>query len=297
MNKKILLVGTVSDVAKTLNKELQVVLKALNIFDHIDIFLVESDSNDQTIKILNEIKSQNHNFNFITLGQLRQRYPNRLRRIAHCRNVYVDYIRNFYQISKWNYVAVADLDGMNFRLNKKGIMSCFDTKVIWDGIMANQKFGYYDVFALRAENWVEKDCFEEVNHLKKTLIAPRVHKNTIINFILNFHHFDKIRRLCIYDKMKILRRNIGLIEVTSAFGGFALYNPKVFLHTKYSCINGLESEHVYLHRSATEKEFKFYINPRLINNYFNPYNLNRFFFIRLAREVKKFIEPNKISAQ
>ena len=43
MNKKILLVGTVSNVAKTIEKELKIVLKALSIFDSVEVFLVESD--------------------------------------------------------------------------------------------------------------------------------------------------------------------------------------------------------------------------------------------------------------
>lgn len=287
MHEKILLVGTVSNVAKTLDKELKVVLKALSVFNNVDIFLVESDSDDQTTKVLNEIKLTTKNFNFITLGQLRKTYPNRLERIAQCRNVYVKYIREQYSISRWNCIAVADLDGMNFRLKKRGIISCLESKLNWDGIMANQKFGYYDVFALRAENWVEKDCFEEVNFFKKTLVPPPTYKSKIKGFFTNFNHYDKIRQLCIYDKMKRLNSKDGLIKVTSAFGGFALYKPNVFLQTEYASVNGVESEHVYLHKIAGEQEFKFYINPRLINNYFNAYNINKYYIVRFLREIRK----------
>ena len=59
MNKKILLVGTVSNVAKTIEKEFNVVLKALSIFDRIEIFLVESDSVDSTNYVLEKMKSNN----------------------------------------------------------------------------------------------------------------------------------------------------------------------------------------------------------------------------------------------
>ena len=59
MNRKILLVGTVSNVAKTIEKELNVVLKALSIFDRIEIFLVESDSVDSTNYMLEKMKSNN----------------------------------------------------------------------------------------------------------------------------------------------------------------------------------------------------------------------------------------------
>jgi glycosyltransferase involved in cell wall biosynthesis len=62
MNKKILLVGTVSNVAKTIEKELRVVLKALSVFDFVEVFLVESDSTDETVKILKKIASNNNSF-------------------------------------------------------------------------------------------------------------------------------------------------------------------------------------------------------------------------------------------
>ena len=52
MLSNILLVGTVSNVAKTIEKELETVIKALGCFDKIEIFLVESDSSDnRTIQV------------------------------------------------------------------------------------------------------------------------------------------------------------------------------------------------------------------------------------------------------
>ena len=294
MHEKMLLVGIVSNVSKTLDKELKVVLKALSVFDHVDIFLVESDSVDQTIKVLSKLESNNKNFKFSTLGQLRDEYPSRIERITHCRNVYVKYIRNHYAVSKWKYIAVADLDGMNFKLKKGGILSCLESKINWGGITANQKFGYYDIFALRAKGWVEKDCFEDINYYKRTLVPPRARKSKIINFIVNFNHYDKIRQLCIYDKMKILKSKQGLIKGTSAFGGFALYRPNVFLHSEYKSSNGVESEHIYLHKSAGKQEYEFYINPRLINNYFNSYNINKFYLVRILREIRKLIWSYKL---
>jgi hypothetical protein len=92
-------------------------------------------------------------------GKLSEILPNRIERIAFCRNVYVDFIRNNYKKYLWGHVAVADLDGMNFIINKKGIDSCFKVNKKWDGLMANQPYGYYDIYALRASGWVEYDCF------------------------------------------------------------------------------------------------------------------------------------------
>ena len=209
MNKKILLVGTVSNVAQTIEKELKVVLKAMSVFDSVQVFLVESDSTDETVKILKKIALKNENFQFIALGKLKNKYPNRIARIAYCRDIYVKYIRDNNVISKWNYVAVADLDGMNFKLRKNGIQSCFETNVDWDGVMANQKFGYYDIYALRAPGWVEEDCFISMSRNKMISKQPKISNISFINFLVQFNYFDKFRKKYIYDQMKIIKnRNL-----------------------------------------------------------------------------------------
>jgi len=289
MYGKILLVGTVSNVAKTIDKELKIVFKALSIFDSVDIFLVESDSNDATTISLNNTKFSNLNFQFMSFGTLRGKYPNRIERIAFCRNVYVKYIQANYKKNKWDYIAVADLDGMNLNLSKKAIKSCFEFNTKWDGMMANQKFGYYDIYALRAKEWVEEDCFLAMSHARKIKPKPKLFTFSFLNFIIQFIHFDKLRQTYIYDKMKILKLNSDLIRVQSAFGGFAIYRPYVFVGQYYKTSDLVESEHVYFHRTGNNRNRNFYINPRLINNYMNTYNINRLTIIRFLRELKKYL--------
>ena len=96
MTQKILLVGVISGVGKTLERELKIVLKSLSSFETIHIFLVESDSNDDTVRVLKKIQSSNQNFTYISKGQLSAKLPNRVERIAFCRNIYVDFIRDNY---------------------------------------------------------------------------------------------------------------------------------------------------------------------------------------------------------
>jgi hypothetical protein len=55
-------VGVISNVSKTIEKELRIVLKSLSSFGDITIFLVESDSNDETVQILKNIQSTTQNF-------------------------------------------------------------------------------------------------------------------------------------------------------------------------------------------------------------------------------------------
>ena len=89
MNGKILLVGTVSNVSRTIQKELRVVLKALSYFESIDVYLIESDSTDNTINLLKKIKLASGNINFISMGSLKIALPDRVTRIAYCINIYV----------------------------------------------------------------------------------------------------------------------------------------------------------------------------------------------------------------
>jgi hypothetical protein len=289
MDRKLLLVGVISNVSKTIEKELRIVLKSLSSFDDITIFLVESDSNDETVQILKNIQSTTQNFSFVSKGKLSKILPNRIERIAFCRNVYVDFIRNNYKKYLWGYVAVADLDGMNFKINKQGIDSCFKVNKKWDGLMANQPYGYYDIYALRARGWVEYDCFLELSKVKKESTPPKASKYNLLSFFKLFNYYDKLRKKIIFDKMIRLNQNRGLIKVDSAFGGFAIYKVDVFFDSDYQLSDSFSSEHVSFHRSKANLQKSFYINTKLVNNRLNEYNLNKLIVIRFLKELKKFL--------
>lgn len=70
----------------------------------------------------------------------------------------------------------------------------------------------------------------------------------------------------------------------SAFGGLAIYKCKVFDAFDYNppAISNLnDCEHVFLHEKMKMSGMQMYINPSLINSYWNRYNLNRFMAVRL----------------
>ena len=296
MHEKMLLVGIVSNVSKTLDKELKVVLKALSVFHHVDIFLVESDSVDQTIKVLSKLESNNKNFKFSTLGQLRDKYPSRIERITHCRNVYVKYIRNHYAVSKWKYIAVADLDGMNSALKSKSINSCF-VRDDWDVVIANQTFGYYDILALRLPNWQISDWRLDHVYYKNNLNRLELSRRSIVRKIKKYLDLDKTLHLAVYSKMIRIPRRNEWIKVDSGFGGAAIYKSEVFLKYDYSKeFETSETDHVTLHRKLFRDGGRIYINPAFINSHFNTYNLNKFLIIRSFRTFiwgTKFIYQSK----
>ena len=87
-----------------------------------------------------------------------------------------------------------DLDNINNKITKKSVDSCFK-KNNWSGCFPSQKVGYYDIFALRAENWNEFDCFSEVYKSRinsYSFIFENNKKDEFLDFIDKFH--DQIDR-------------------------------------------------------------------------------------------------------
>lgn len=283
--KKILLVGTITNVARTLEKELEIVRNSLIGFAEVDIFLVESDSTDHTIALLELIQQKIENFKFASLGNLKVNIPYRIDRIRYCRNYYVQYIRSNYLTSRWDYVLVADLDGMCKDLNANAVISCFES-MEWDALFANQPGGYYDITALRHQYWCPDDCMQELIW-RKSLIPKRNFSR--FNFVRNAKivlDYDKARNLAVYKKMLVLDPTADWIPVESAFGGLGLYRTNCFMIHDYGEQGSTsENEHVTFHRALRKQNFRLYINPRLVNNHWNTYNLNRFFLIRQFRRV------------
>jgi hypothetical protein len=286
----ILVVGTISNAEKMIIKDFNKISKSLNFTDKIMYLIIESDSQDSTVNSLQKLRSSNENFEYLTLGRLRDSVPNRIDRIRYCRNVYVEYIRNNFANFNWDIVIVVDMDGMNQAISKKKIISSITNKIEWDVVTSNQKFGYYDLLALRADGWVDGDIFESLKFRKLNLKVPKYKGCKYIKFIKYFNYYDKFRKEVIYSKMRRIKKSLPWIPVKSSFGGMAIYKPKVFMHFDYGKpfeLTSIQSEHVDLHLQCNEIGLKQFINPYMINSNYNHYNLNRIKLIRFLREVKK----------
>jgi hypothetical protein len=290
----ILVVGTIKNGERTLQSEIKKCLKALSNFDRVNFYLVESDSSDKTLQILNELKSSNSNFDFVSLGHLISRIPEQYNRIRYCRNEYVKYLRNIKIQPK--FVLVVDLDGMNSALNSKSINSCF-TRDDWDVVLANQTIGYYDILALRHPAWQINDWRADHEYYKNNLNRLMLAKSSRFSKIKKYLDLDKTQYLAIYSKMIRIPRKNEWIKVDSGFGGAAIYKSEVFLNYDYSKeFETSETDHVTLHRKLVRDGGRIYINPAFINSHFNTYNLNKFLIIRSFRTFiwgKKFIYQSK----
>jgi len=235
---------------------------------------------------LGELSVSNKNFHFTGLGDLKNLIPDRVERIRYCRNQYVKYIRENFEIHKWDYIVVADLDGMNGALSASAVKSCF-TRVDWECCLSNQTGGYYDIFALRESKWQPGNYFEEVEAARAKIRKPELAKSIFLNRFRLILLEDSIKRNAIYSKMKRIPRGSSWVPVDSGFGGLAIYKPLVFLKFDYSRLNpqGRDSEHVDLHLKMRQEGNRIFINPDFVNSKWNTYNVNKFFLIRQARRL------------
>ncbi len=283
--KRIVLVGTISNAGKRLEDDLQKVIRACEGLDIVKIFLVESDSLDNTVEILKNLQSSLKNFTYLSLGKLSSHLPNRIDRIRHCRNAYVRHLREFFIESEIDYVIVADLDGMQPRITAKGIQSTF-IRDDWGAVVANQSGGYYDLLALRHKTWCPNDVFVELRAIQSVIQAQPVNRFDIFGIIKRKLKLDRARANAIYSKMLKIEKARGWVEIDSGFGGLGIYKAQLFEKFDYSLSHvdlSFESEHVALSRKIRESGQKIYINPELVNSHFNTYNINRYFLIRQSR--------------
>lgn len=293
----LLVTGTIRNGEATLLKEFIKTSKATKLFTNVSYFLVESDSTDKTLEVLESLKTKYFKFNYVSLGSLSEQIPEQYNRIRYCRNVYVDYIRNLNESNRPEFVLVLDLDGMNSALSSKSIQSCF-LRDDWDAVISNQTFGYYDILALRHDNWQENDWRDTHHYYKANINRVEFSKLKVINKFKKFIQLDFAEYMAIYSKMVRIPRSTPWISVNSGFGGAAIYKSEVFLKFDYTKeFETRETDHVTLHRKLIRSGGKIFINPKFINSHFNTYNLNRYFIIRNVRKFfwnRPYIYTNKI---
>lgn len=272
----ILIVGTARNVADSISSDIKNLLNAFSDARKISFFVVESDSNDETLKILENLHANVRNFRYVSLGKIEETIPNRIERISYCRNCYLTELRENSLYADCQYVIVADLDGINSKITREAVRSCWiDDQNQWDVCAANQSKNYYDVYALRHEKWSPDDCWE----YEKQLLARGMNRITA-------------------REKAVLRRQIKIkpgsewINVQSAFGGLAIYRKEVFdnKNAKYSHLssNGIiQCEHVALHEEIIKQGGKIKINPRLINSGWNGHNNGHRFLRVIKRKLRK----------
>ena len=248
-----LLVGLIRNSEVDFEINFKKLMSAMSVFETTDVYIVESDSSDGTVSVLERISKNNPYFRYKSFGRIRDRLPNRLDRLVYCRNEYLRYF--FKKRDRFDYLVVADLDGVNDGVTAESLESCWSTDCDWDAAFANQQELYYDIFALRHWCWCPGDCWSNYRFLKGLGLSD-----------------DRAVWDAVYSKMVNIPVDHDWIKVDSAFGGLGIYKAHKFPEERYSCydVNGNEiCDHVGLHLSEGFRGKRLYINPRLINGGLN----------------------------
>ena len=246
----ILVTGIVRNVASTIEHDVIVIEKALEDFHSIKWFLVESDSEDDSVSQLEYLSTKYENFRFTTLGLIQNPAESRTVGMAKARNRYLQELKENADYQNVDILAVSDFNRVNSKLTRAAVNSCFDIE-IWDACFANQLGRYYDIWALRHPIWSPNDCWQQLSFYRKYYKFPE--------FAL---------AASVKSRMIRIPKRSEWIEVDSAFGGFALYRPDAIGNAEYK---GLTEdgkaicEHVPFHAEMRRNQKKLLINPDLIN--------------------------------
>jgi hypothetical protein len=245
----VLIIGLARDVESKIKSEIVNLKTAFSEFLDVQFLILESDSEDCTIEVLENFSRTYSKFMFKSLGSLRFELPDRIDRISFCRAKAQELARGM--ILESDYVVLADLDGVNSLISKEAIGSCWSGPA-WDVCTANQKYNYYDIYALRHPLLAPGDCWLEYLEYRKLGVHPM-----------------KALRKAVYNRQLHIPQDANWIEVDSAFGGLAIYEAQTFLSGIYSSrteSGEVVCEHVSFHESLKAKGKRIFINPRLINS-------------------------------
>jgi len=270
-NDELVILGICRDVGEVLTENLERLQFAFKDFSKVHMRIVESDSSDSTVEVLRRYRAINPDFDFESLGMLASTIPDRWERIAFCRNRAAELLLSDIRLHNCRWVVVADLDGINSEITPQAVISSW-SRSDWDVCTANQGAPYYDVFALRHPTWSPNDCWRYE--------AELIDKGT---------HPIVAREVAIYSRQKLIPKDAEWVPVDSAFGGLAIYKREFYLLGEYAgkTGNGARTcEHVPFHEDLKAAGARIYINPALINSYWNEHNYKHSFLNRLKRRIK-----------
>jgi len=248
--KSVVVCAVVRDSDQSLRRVVDVVRRSFSSFREVHWCVVESDSRDETLHTLEQLAQSVPNFRYVSLGNLEHRFPKRTQRIAYCRNVYRRIVAWSPRYFGVKYVAVLDVDHVNYGLTREAVDSAFSRKG-WDACFANQFGKYYDLYALRHEHWNSSDMVASARFFSS---ISGVDEQTATAKLFS-------------QRMVSLSPTTNWIRVDSAFGGLGIYRKGLLRLSSYRGQLGGHSvcEHVPFHMGFAFWRKRLFINPALLN--------------------------------
>ena len=277
INKKIIISATVKNEAKNLKKFFKIIDDIVFKFDDYFIIFVESDSSDKSSSILKNYLSKRKG-KLITCN-LNNKY-NRIKSLEISRNKYLDHIRNENILLKFDFLVVMDVDGVNNKINYTKIKNSLTFQEDWTAIFPNQKYYYYDIFALRIPNLIEE------NFIKKVQMDYAIKKVKSLKKVF----YENLTKFFFITKSKENR----FLNVNSAFGGLGIYKLNRIVKFQYDSNGGQDCEHVKLNERLNAEFGKLFIDKELLNSYgINKHTLNGFLCSKINFFAKRFYSKLK----
>ena len=212
-------------------------------FNSFGIF-VDSDSTDGTKNLLKELSLNLDNVFYEDLDNLEESSNNRIERIKMSRNKCLEILSTVNHNQNVIYIPL-DLDIDLFKFTsvqsfENFILYCIN-KNVPNGIFPFSQPYYYDIFALRATNWVNINSQYWVKNFKKYIRLG----SFIFNYILIFRH-----------QITSSKYELKNSKIRSAFGGIGIYKiNNEFQYYKLSQKNPeTVSEHVKFNYQFKELE-------------------------------------------
>lgn len=242
----IALVAIARNCENTIEQSLEAISRALFPWSLSLTVVVESDSDDLTVSALNKLKDGGNRFEFVSLGKLRDSRPDRIDRLAHCREVAR---RKLFELApSVDWVVVADMDGPVVSIEEGDLwQSLCKHGATADAIFANSHPRYYDVFALRAEGWVTENY---------QFLEARLRLSGFSSVQAKYEALIKAQRR--------ISTNQSEIRVRSAFGGLSAYRGAAYKDAYYLEENSGVCEHVGLNSQLSNSGRVLIIDPSLV---------------------------------
>lgn len=259
-----LIVGLARNCANGLESTLPRLKNFKNTFSNVDFRIITNDSTDNTENLLDNWELQESNIKIIKHSNMATNAIKRTARIAICRNIYLEELRQLKNKQNIDYLLVLDLDGLNSTLIDEPVFTELIENIPnnWGGIFANSRGNYYDIWALRHDEWCPGDCFKESRNYRHNLI------NIIKNGGIRKNNKKAFKKFITNRQINIPTDN-KIINVLSAFNGFGIYKTEFLKNASYI---GLDShgneicEHVHFNQCVRNNGGKLYIIPKLLND-------------------------------
>lgn len=272
-----LIVGTIRNGSISVVADLLRIMNALEEIVPTSSFVVESDSEDNTVQQLANLVEIDSRVHFLSLGRISKEFPDRIARLRYCRNAYINEIRQNPKYQSCDLIVVADLDGINTKISSQVFREVLSSHIEWDALAANQSARYYDLAALRHPLWSPNNFFQE-----------REWMMTFLGKTASFRH-------SIRDRMIRIPPEHPPISVESAFGGLCIYRRWVFEKCDYS-EDELQLQddidHVTLNRKIRSFGGKVFIHPALINAKWTVHSLDGTQLIRCLKTLTHILPLN-----